>query len=116
MICNYYGRYLSLCQAARLPRLARLRAARKDKKAVRQDFIDGEAGGSNSRAMRVLPSMALPIPFVLYGLISLLLRGDGALGTVINQWDMSANMYSEFESTSRYSIYCRKFISGHFIV
>lgn len=36
------------------------------------------------------------------------------MGTVINQWNQSANMYSEFELTSRYSIYCREFVSSHF--
>lgn len=34
------------------------------------------------------------------------------MDTVINQWNQSANMYSEFEST--YSICCREFISRYF--
>ena len=33
---------------------------------------------------------------------------------VINQWNQSASMYTEFESTSRYSIFCRAFISDYF--
>ena len=36
------------------------------------------------------------------------------MGTVINQWNESAKTYSEFESASRYSIYCREFIDSHF--
>ena len=36
------------------------------------------------------------------------------MDTVINQWNKSADRYSEFESTSRFSIYCREFVSSHF--
>jgi ubiquinone/menaquinone biosynthesis C-methylase UbiE len=36
------------------------------------------------------------------------------LDTVINQWNQSADGYSEFESTSRYSNFCREFVTNHF--
>lgn len=34
---------------------------------------------------------------------------------VIQDWDNAAKLYSEFEATSLYSIFCREFITNHFI-
>ena len=36
------------------------------------------------------------------------------LDDIINQWNQSAIKYTEFESTSRYSFFCRAFISDYF--
>lgn len=33
---------------------------------------------------------------------------------IIQQWNNAAQFYSEFEETSRYSLFCREFISNHF--
>ena len=33
---------------------------------------------------------------------------------IIQGWNNAAQSYSEFESTSRYSLFCRKFIANHF--
>lgn len=43
------------------------------------------------------------------------LFNGGSMNKVVNQWNAAAESYSQFEETSRYSKFCREFISNRFI-